>query len=191
MIECVHAYWLLLWLIGLFSRYSHRNCIINYPRRCHGRTMESPDEYLGRLNFPGACSVKGHHGALLRRRDGRSAALACALVCVHAHICTPANQFPPCSTHPRLSLSPPSALILFHYLFIVTLSVWCWQMGDQDVFVLWWTFLSGVPLLVMLLASALGITHKPGDVLNKRRKRSSCPEFARRCSKWHFRIDAK
>lgn len=71
MIECVHAYWLLLWLIGLFSRYSHRNCIINYPRRCHSGTMESPDEYLGRLNFPGAHSFEGApRVALLRWRDG-------------------------------------------------------------------------------------------------------------------------
>lgn len=86
MIECVHAYWLLLWLIGLFSRYSHRNCIINYPRRCHGGTMESPDEYLGRLNFPGARSFEGApRVALLRWRDGGgSERCVCACLCCAA-----------------------------------------------------------------------------------------------------------
>ena len=171
MIECVHAYWLLLWLIGLFSRYSHRNCIINYPRRCHGGTMESPDEYLGRLNFPGARGVKGHRGALLLWRDGRS--VVCVLVCVYVCVCErmrivyvcavhPVDQhssFLSWSTHPRGRPPPPSPLILFQYLFIVTLSVWCRQMGDQERRVClctscskWWTFLSGMPLLVMLAA---------------------------------------
>lgn len=52
MIECVHGYWLLLWYMARFSRYSHRNCIINYKWGCQVCRMECPDEYLGRLNFP-------------------------------------------------------------------------------------------------------------------------------------------
>lgn len=52
MIECVHAYWLFLWFIALFSRYSHRNCIINYKCGCQGCRMECPGEDLERLNFP-------------------------------------------------------------------------------------------------------------------------------------------
>lgn len=52
MIECVHGYWLLLWYMASFSRYSHRNCIINYKWGCQLCRMECPDEYLGRLNFP-------------------------------------------------------------------------------------------------------------------------------------------
>lgn len=44
--------------------------------------MESPDEYLGRLNFPGTRGVKGHRGALLQRRDGRSKVCVCVDVCL-------------------------------------------------------------------------------------------------------------
>lgn len=82
MIECVHAYWLLLWLIGLFSRYSHRNRIINYPWHCHGGAMESPDEYLGRLNFLGTRGFAECRGAPLHCRDGRSQVCVCVCVCV-------------------------------------------------------------------------------------------------------------
>lgn len=139
MIECVHAYWLLLWLIGLFSRYSHRNCIINYPRRCHGRTMESPDEYLGRLNFLGTHGVKGHHGALLRWKDGRSVVCVCVCEAVQASMvhARAVSAFPGrhaqthTNTH-RASLPPPLPLILFQYLFIVTLSACVGRLGGGD-----------------------------------------------------------
>lgn len=162
MIECVHAYWLLLWLIGLFSRYSHRNCIINYPLCCHGRTMKSPDEYFGRLNFLGACAIRGHRGALLYWKDGRSMSV-CISVCVYCMLlcceCAhPLSFFLSCSTYPQVRSPPLSSLILFQYLFIVTLSVWCRQMGDKERRVClcttscskWWTFLSGLALVVML-----------------------------------------
>lgn len=99
MIECVHAYWLLLWLIGLFSRYSHRNCIINYPQCCHGGTMESPDEYLGRLNFLGSGGVRGHRGALLQWRDG-SSMIVCVRACVRTRmlvcVCLWAHAYSTC-----------------------------------------------------------------------------------------------
>lgn len=126
MIECVHAYWLFLWLIALFSRYSHRNCIINYPLRCHGGTMESPDEYLGRLNFPGACGVKGHRGALLWWRNGRRCVCACVLAVHPSCVCCASLSRTPTHTG-----QPPSSvpLILSQYLFIATLSARCRQMG--------------------------------------------------------------
>lgn len=38
--------------MALFSRYSHRNCIINCKCGCQGCRMECPGEDLGRLNFP-------------------------------------------------------------------------------------------------------------------------------------------
>lgn len=151
MIECVHAYWLFLWLIGLFSRYSHRNCIINYPLCCHGGTMESPDEYLGRLNFPGACGVKGHRGALLRWRNGRRCVLVCWWcargVCA-VHQCL-AHQ------HTQAGLPPPS-----HWF---CLSISLLQLYQRGVgrwgattclctsFSKWWTFLSDMPRLILPL----------------------------------------
>lgn len=164
MIECVHAYWLLLWLIGLFSRYSHRNCIINYPRRCHGRTMESPDEYLGRLNFLGTHGVKGHHGALLRWKDGRSVVCVFVRLCKHPW-CT-LVQFLPFleDTHKHTQGKSPSSTPIDFVsvsLYCNFISV-CRQIGGGPgegrrvrlctSFSKWWTFLSGVPLLVMLAA---------------------------------------
>lgn len=75
--------------------------------------MESPDEYLGRLHFPGAPGVKGHRGALLRWRDGRS-------VCVCVACCRSA-QFSSLSwsTHPR---GPPPSSV---HIDFVSVSLYC------------------------------------------------------------------
>lgn len=75
--------------------------------------MESPDEYLGRLNFLGTLGFSERRGAPLQCRHGRSQVCVCVCVVRLGHSNSGGR-----SPHP-----PPSPLILPQYLFILTLSV--------------------------------------------------------------------
>ena len=105
--------------------------------------MESPDEYLGRLNFLGFRGVKGRRGALLHRRgDGRSVIV---YVCVHA--CAPRACL--CRVRPRIRTLSPSPGAHTHRavpIDFVSVSLYCnfisvvsadGGAGEEGVFVYW------------------------------------------------------
>lgn len=82
--------------------------------------MESPDEYLGRLNFLGTRGFSECRGAPLQCRDGRSQ--VCVCVCVLC-MCQGSTSIDEHSNSGGMSPPPTSPLILPQYLFILTLSV--------------------------------------------------------------------
>lgn len=154
MIECVHGYWLFIWLIGLFSRYSHPNCIINYPCACQPGRMECLDDDLGRLHFLGpvcdvGCGAQGIQGSGCDTKGMETNGKESGLVC-HPAINSP-STFPPLThrrahTHEHIHTQLhvfweqkplTSTLIWIQYLFLLQLNLYCsvWWLSDFVIYV--------------------------------------------------------